>query len=87
MGFPQNSSGCAFGFPEKVAVGELTVRHWSNAGIRLPNHGQDFVTLTIRLNSGRFESISEPDPTRTDDSIPGTRCSQKASSRKARYHE
>jgi len=33
---------------------ELTMRHWSNAGIRLPNHGQDFATLTFRLNSGRF---------------------------------
>ena len=32
--------------------GELTFRHWSNGGIRLPNHGQDFVTLTVRLNSG-----------------------------------
>lgn len=25
---------------------ELCLRHWSNAGIRLPNHGQDFFTLT-----------------------------------------
>ena len=46
--------GLRFRIPGKVAVGELTVRHWSNAGIRLPNHGQDFVALTIRLNSGRF---------------------------------
>jgi hypothetical protein len=30
------------------------MRHWSNGGIRLPNHGQDFATLTIRLNSGLF---------------------------------
>ena len=36
------------------AIGELTVRHWSNGGIRLPNHGQDFATLTVRLNSGLF---------------------------------
>jgi hypothetical protein len=35
-------------------IGELTVRHWSNGGVRLPNHGQDFATLTIRLNSGLF---------------------------------
>jgi hypothetical protein len=28
----------------------LTMRHWSNAGVRLPNHGQDFVTLTWQLN-------------------------------------
>lgn len=30
------------------------MRHWSNGGIRLPNHGQDFATFTIRLNSGLF---------------------------------
>src|SRR5215467_4581561 len=37
---------------ESDQLGELTFRHWSNGGIRLPNHGQDFVTLTVRLNSG-----------------------------------
>ena len=36
------------------AIGEVTIRHWSNGGIRLPNHGQDFATLTVRLNSGLF---------------------------------
>jgi len=41
-------------------TGELTVRHWSNGGIRLPNHGQDFATLTLRLNSGLF-GISKAD--------------------------
>lgn len=46
--------GLRFRLPGQIAVGELTVRHWSNAGIRLPNHGQDFVTFTIRLNTGRF---------------------------------
>ena len=40
--------------PGNRAVGEVTLRHWSNAGIRLPNHGQDFATVTIRLNSGLF---------------------------------
>lgn len=25
---------------------ELCLRHWSNAGIRLPNHGQDFFTVS-----------------------------------------
>jgi len=25
---------------------ELSVRHWSNGGIRLPNRGQDFMTLS-----------------------------------------
>jgi hypothetical protein len=29
---------------------ELTLRHWSNAGIKLPNHGQDFATLTVRFD-------------------------------------
>jgi hypothetical protein len=43
--------GLRFRIPGHLAVGELTVRHWSNAGIRLPNHGQDFVTFTIRLNT------------------------------------
>lgn len=38
--------------PGGRVTGELTLRHWSNAGIRLPNHGQDFATLTFRLNSG-----------------------------------
>src|SRR6201997_1954287 len=44
--------GLRFPFPGNHVVGELTFRHWSNAGIRLPNHGQDFVTLTFRLNLG-----------------------------------
>jgi Lipid A 3-O-deacylase (PagL) len=44
--------GLRFPMPGNRAVGELTFRHWSNGGIRLPNHGQDFVTLTFRLNSG-----------------------------------
>lgn len=43
--------GVRLRFPGERVVGELTLRHWSNAGIRLPNHGQDFATLTFRLNS------------------------------------
>ena len=35
-------------------LAELAVRHWSNAGLKLPNHGQDFVTLTVKLRSHRF---------------------------------
>lgn len=46
--------GVRLRFPGDRLIGELTVRHWSNAGIRLPNHGQDFATLTFRLNSGLF---------------------------------
>jgi hypothetical protein len=44
--------GVRFPLPGNRAIGELTFRHWSNGGIRLPNHGQDFVTLTVSLNSG-----------------------------------
>lgn len=46
--------GVRFRLPGDKVVGELTMRHWSNAGIRLPNHGEDFATLTFRLNSGLF---------------------------------
>lgn len=46
--------GLRIRFPGDHVVAELTMRHWSNAGIRLPNHGQDFLTLTVRLNSGLF---------------------------------
>ena len=46
--------GVRFRLPGDRVIGELTLRHWSNAGIRLPNHGQDFATLTFRLNSGLF---------------------------------
>jgi hypothetical protein len=34
---------------------ELTIRHWSNGGVRLPNHGQDFATLTLHLDPGFFD--------------------------------
>jgi hypothetical protein len=46
--------GVRFRLPGNRVIGELSMRHWSNAGIRLPNHGQDFATLTIQLNSGFF---------------------------------
>jgi hypothetical protein len=44
--------GVRFPLPGNRVVGELTFRHWSNGGIRLPNHGQDFVTFTVHVNSG-----------------------------------
>jgi hypothetical protein len=31
---------------------ELVGRHWSNAGLELPNHGQDFATLTFSVYPG-----------------------------------
>jgi Lipid A 3-O-deacylase (PagL) len=46
--------GLRFHLPGNRVVGEVTLRHWSNGGIRLPNHGQDFATVTFRLNSGIF---------------------------------
>lgn len=46
--------GLRIRLPGDRAVAELTMRHWSNAGIRLPNHGQDFATLTVRLNPAWF---------------------------------
>ncbi len=52
--------GLRFRLPGNRAMAELTLRHWSNGGIRLPNHGQDFATLTIHLNSGLF-GISRAD--------------------------
>jgi hypothetical protein len=59
--------GLRFRLPGNRAVAELTMRHWSNGGVRLPNHGQDFATLTVRLNSGLFgvgETNRQPiDPT------------------------
>jgi lipid A 3-O-deacylase PagL len=42
---------------------ELTWRHWSNAGIKLPNHGQDFGTLMFSVYPGFFhhrDSSSSP---------------------------
>jgi hypothetical protein len=33
---------------------ELTGRHFSNAGLKLPNHGQDFATLTFSIYPGLF---------------------------------
>jgi len=44
--------GVRFPWPGNRVITELTVRHWSNAGVRLPNHGQDFATLTFKINTG-----------------------------------
>jgi hypothetical protein len=46
--------GLRFRLPGSHVIGEVTMRHWSNAGIQLPNHGQDFATLMIRVNSRLF---------------------------------
>ena len=44
--------GLRFPWPGNRVITELTMRHWSNAGVRLPNHGQDFATLTFKINTG-----------------------------------
>jgi hypothetical protein len=46
--------GPRFRLPGNRIIDEVTMRHWSNGGIRLPNHGQDFATVTFSLNSGIF---------------------------------
>jgi hypothetical protein len=38
--------GVRFRVDSRGSAVELSVRHWSNAGLRRPNIGQDFVTLT-----------------------------------------
>jgi hypothetical protein len=57
-----------FRLPGNRAIADLTVRHWSNAGIRLPNHGQDFATLTVQLNSGIF-GVAREDQIAIDPSL------------------
>jgi hypothetical protein len=42
--------------PRTGSAMELTFRHWSNAGIKQPNHGQDFATLTFLLNPQFFRT-------------------------------
>ncbi len=51
-------SGSLWNFSEQLGVRflpspgysiELVGRHWSNAGLKLPNHGQDFVTLMFSI--------------------------------------
>ena len=59
--------GVRFPLPGDRMIAELAFRHWSNAGIRLPNHGQDFVTLTVRLNGFLRDDIREPPAARTVD--------------------
>jgi hypothetical protein len=33
--------------PSALTTVELALRHWSDAGLKLPNRGQDFITLTF----------------------------------------
>jgi hypothetical protein len=40
--------------PNKFMAIELSARHWSNGGLKLPNHGQDFATLTFTVWSGAW---------------------------------
>jgi hypothetical protein len=60
--------GVRFQAPGSPVIGEITMRHWSNAGIRLPNHGQDFATVTVRLNT-RFFGVREAEKIPIDPSL------------------
>jgi hypothetical protein len=42
--------------PRNGSAVEFTVRHWSNGGIKLPNRGQDFATLTFLLQPQFFRT-------------------------------
>lgn len=43
--------------PRNGTALEFCMRHWSNAGIEKPNHGQDFATLTFVLNPQFFRTV------------------------------
>ena len=42
--------------PRNGSAIEFAMRHWSNGGVELPNHGQDFATLTFRLDPQFFRT-------------------------------
>jgi lipid A 3-O-deacylase PagL len=48
--------GLRMRLPRNGSAVELTFRHWSNAGIKQPNHGQDFATLTFLVNPEFFSA-------------------------------
>src|ERR1700722_14893604 len=60
--------GVRFHLPGSRVTGEVTMRHWSNGGIQLPNHGQDFATLTVRLTPRVF-GFREADEISIDPSL------------------
>jgi hypothetical protein len=47
--------------PKKGMTIELVGRHWSNGGLKLPNHGQDFATLTFSVYPGLFGHAATSD--------------------------
>jgi hypothetical protein len=47
-----SSLGVRMALPYPGTTLELSMRHWSNAGIRLPNHGQDFAMLGVTWAPG-----------------------------------
>jgi hypothetical protein len=42
--------------PRRGSAVEFAMRHWSNGGVKLPNRGQDFATLTFLLDPQFFRS-------------------------------
>ena len=43
--------------PRSGTAFEFALRHWSNGGIKLPNRGQDFATLTFMLDPQYFRTV------------------------------
>ena len=48
--------GLRVNLPHNGSAFEFTLRHWSNGGIRQPNRGQDFATLTFLLEPQYFRT-------------------------------
>jgi hypothetical protein len=48
--------GLRLRLPRHGSAVEFSIRHWSNGGAKLPNHGQDFATLTFLLGPRFFEA-------------------------------
>jgi len=47
-----SSLGTHVKLPVRSMALDLSLRHWSNAGLKLPNRGQDFATLSITWTLG-----------------------------------
>ena len=57
--------GVQFAAPWSRSRVEVAVRHWSNGGLRLPNRGQDFLTLSVTWSPTPvrwFFSAGRPSP-------------------------
>src|SRR5262249_49438382 len=66
--------GVHVSLPRQGSAVEFAVRHWSNGGVKLPNHGQDFATLTFVLRPQFFRAVglSRPNDRRVSEVDPAT---------------